>query len=283
MGEKIIGVDIGATKMHIGVVRDSKVIEETIFPTNAAAAEDEIINELISQIEKISKNDFSGIGIGVPGLIDEEQGIVYDLWNIPSWKEVHLKKKLEDHFKKPVKITNDANMFALGENKFGKGKPYKNMVGVSMGTGFGTGIIINGSIYSGTLSGAGEMADIPYLDKKIEDYCSGKFFLQQYDIEGSRLYERAKEGDPEALRIFEEFGEHVGESLKLILYMLSPQAIFLGGSVSKSFRYFEKSLKEKIESFPFKRITEKLLIAPATTSNVILLGAANLLIQKDPN
>lgn len=279
MGEKVIGVDIGATKIHIGVVRDSQIIKEKKFPTNADASENEIIKSLIREIEKISENDFAGIGIGVPGLIDEELGIVYDLWNIASWKEVHLKKKLEDYFNKPVKITNDANTFALGEKKFGKGKPYKNMVGVSLGTGYGTGIIINGDIYSGTLSGAGEMADIPYLDKKIEDYCSGKFFMQQYGVEGSLFYERANEGDLEAIRIFQEYGMHLGESLKLILYMLSPEAIFLGGSVSKSFMFFENSLQKSIDSFPFSRITRKLVIAPGMTKNVTLLGAASLLTQ----
>lgn len=277
MDSKIIGVDIGATKIHIGVVQGSQILEELIFPTNANAPEEQIINEFIEGIEKISSKDFKGIGIGVPGLIDEKQGIVYDLWNIPSWKEVHLKKKLEAHFNKQVEITNDANMFALGEKNFGEGKPYKNMVGVSLGTGFGTGIIVNDRLYSGTLSGAGEMADIPYLDKRIEDYCSGKFFKQQYNIDGREVHEKAKNGDSEALIIFQEYGKHLGNSLKLILYMLSPEAIFLGGSVSQSFPYFEKSMRERIGTFPFSRITKDLVIKPAITKHSTLLGAASLL------
>lgn len=281
MKENIIGVDIGATNIRLGLISDSRILEETTFPTRADASEDKIIEGLINEIERIGGSGFAGIGIGVPGLIDEERGIVYDLWNIASWKEVHLKRKLEDHFNKPVKITNDANVFALGEKRFGKGKPYKNMVGVSLGTGFGTGIIINGNIYSGTFSGAGEMADIPYLDKNIEDYCSGKFFMQQYNLDGADLYKRAEKGDPEAIRIFGEFGNHLGESLKLILYMLAPEAIFLGGSVSRSFKYFEESMRASIAGFPFKRITDKLVIAPAGANEATLLGAASLFTQTE--
>lgn len=281
MSNKIIGIDIGGTKIHIGLVQDSKVIEELIFPTSANASKDQIITEIIQGIKKVSDSNFSGIGIGVPGLVDEDKGIIYDLWNIPSWNEVHLKKHLEDHFKKPVRITNDANTFALGEKKYGKGKAYKNLVGITLGTGFGTGIIINHELYSGTLSSAGELADIPYLDKTIEDYCSGKFFKAHYGKEGREVYELAQKGNSDALKIFEEYGAHLGNAMRIIINVLSPEAIFFGGSVSKSFSFFENSLKKKIDSFPFKRVTKKLIIAPSETYNVSVLGSAALInLQK---
>lgn len=281
MSNKIIGIDIGGTKTHIGLVQDSKVIEELIFPTSANAPKDQIITEIIQGIKKVSDSDFSGIGIGVPGLVDEDKGIIYDLWNIPSWNEVHLKKHLEDHFKKPVRITNDANTFALGEKKYGKGKAYKNLVGITLGTGFGTGIIINHELYSGTLSSAGELADIPYLDKTIEDYCSGKFFQSHYDMEGIEVHEMAQKGNSDALKIFEEYGTHLGNAMRIIINVLSPEAIFFGGSVSKSFSFFENSLKNKIDSFPFKRVTKKLIIEPSDTFNVSILGSAALInLQK---
>lgn len=276
MSEKIIGIDIGATKTQIGVLQGSKVIKELTFPTSANAAKEQIMTELIQGIERISHSDFSGIGIGVPGLINEEKGIVYDLSNIPSWKEVFLKESLEDHFNKPVEITNDANTFALGEKAYGEGRAYKNMVGITLGSGFGTGIIINHKLYSGTLSGAGELSEIPYLDKTIEEYCSGKFFCSNYGLEGSKLYEKAKKGEPEALEIFNEYGNHLGNAVKLIISVLSPEAIFLGGSISKSFSFFEQSLRQRIASFPLKRITEQLVVAPSKIPNVSLLGSAAL-------
>ncbi len=277
MKKILIGIDIGATKIQIGAIKDSEIVKELTLPTSSNAPKQQIIDELIEGIETLCGHDFEGIGIGVPGLIDEERGIVYDLWNIPSWKEVFLKDSLEDHFHKPVQITNDANTFALGEKRYGQGRNFRNFVGVSLGTGFGTGIIINNELYSGTLSGAGELADIPYLDRTIEDYCSGKFFKLQYQREGAEVFQKAEQGDPEALKIFEEFGKHLGESLKLIMYILSPEAIILGGSISRSFKFFEKSLMESVQSFPFKRIVERIKIFPSAIPNISVLGSAAML------
>ena len=279
MNSRTIGVDLGATSTKIGVIEDSVLVDELTFRTSSKGSKEKIILELIEGIEKIAGSDFLGIGIGAPGLIDEEQGIIYDLWNIPSWKEVPLKEQLEKHFLKPVKITNDANVFALGEKIFGIGRVYSNFVGVTMGTGFGTGIIIRNKLYSGAFSGAGEVGSLPYLDKTFEDYCSGKFFVQQHGIQGEKLGQLAQNGDHGALKIFEEFGYHVGNAVKLLMNILSPEAILLGGSISKSYDYFEKSLLETVDTFPFKRVRNQLVILPSDISNVAILGAAALVLS----
>lgn len=274
---KILGVDIGATKIHLGIVQDTEVIKEIRFPTLSGSSKEDIVRNLIDGIESLGNHDFQGIGIGVPGLVDENEGIVYDLLNISSWKKVHLRKHLEDHFKIPVKITNDANIFALGVKTFGHGKRFENLVGIAMGTGFGTGIIANHKLYSGTLSSAGELGSIPYLDKTIEDYCSGKFFRTQYNLKGVDVFNRAENGDTYALEILAEFGHHLGNTIKLVLFILSPEAIFLGGSVSKSFKYFKDELYKSLEDFPFKRVLDKLIIQASGMENISVLGAAALI------
>lgn len=279
--QKVIGIDIGATKIHAAIVEDSKIVDELKFPTSTNAPEMQIVSEIIKGIEELAGQDFSGIGIGVPGLVDEEKGIVYDLWNIPSWKEVFLKKYLEDHFNKPVHITNDANTFVLGEKVFGQGGRFKNMVGLTLGSGFGTGIIANNQLYSGTISGAGELADIPYLDNNIEDYCSGKFFRNHFGMEGGELHALAREGDAQALEIFHQFGGHLGNVIKIILYVLSPEAIFLGGSVSQSFDFFKDAMQERVQSFPFKRVINQLIIQPSEIANASILGAAALVKMRN--
>ncbi len=281
MDKKILGVDIGATKIQLGIVQDSRVMQEIKFPTLSGSSKEDIIHNLINGIESLGKNDFQGIGIGVPGLVDEKQGIVYDLLNISSWKKVHLKKHLEDHFKIPVKITNDANIFALGQKIFGEGRNFRNMVGITMGTGFGTGIIADDKLYSGTLSSAGELGSIPYLDKTIEDYCSGKFFRNQHNLKGGEVYNRAQKGDAHALEILEEFGHHLGNAIKLILFILSPEAIFLGGSVSRSFNYFENTLRTSLDDFPFKKVLDQLVIQASDMENISILGAAALIISEE--
>ncbi|MDT0677200.1 ROK family protein [Autumnicola musiva] len=282
MKGKTIGIDIGATKILMGVIEDSKIINELVIPTSADSSKEKIISNLFKGIKEVSDSNFDGIGIGVPGLVDEEKGIIYDLLNIPSWEEVHLKQHLEKEFRRPVSITNDGNVFALGEKVYGKGRAYKNMVGVKLGSGFGTGIIINNKLYSGSLSSAGEIGGVPYLDKTVEDYCSGIFFLNEYGLRGNEVSMLAQKGDPTAVKIFQEYGKHLGSALKIIVNVLSPEAIFLGGSVRKSFRFFEASLNESLLSFPFKRVIEKLVIQPSDTSNIAILGAAALMTSKNP-
>jgi glucokinase len=279
--QKIIGIDIGATKIHVGMVRDGKITNEVTFATPSQAPEMEVVAEIIKGIEQIITSDVVGIGIGVPGLVDEEKGIVYDLWNIPSWKEVFLKKYLEDHFSKPVYITNDANTFVLGEKIYGKGGKFKNMIGLTLGSGFGTGIVIHDKLYSGTLSSAGELATIPYLDSNIEDYCSGKFFRKQFDMDGGDVYALAKKGDAKAFEIFNQYGTHLGNTIKTILYILSPQAIFFGGSVSGSYEFFKDSLHKTLHAFPFKRVISQLTVEPSAIKNVSVLGAAALVNMKE--
>lgn len=280
MNQGIIGVDIGGTKIHVGLVKDSETVKEIKFPTMADESKDSIINNLINGIESLGVSDFQGIGIGVPGLVDEKNGIIYDLLNISSWKEVHLKKHLEDHFNKPVKITNDANVFVLGEKVFGQGRNYKNFVGITIGTGFGTGMVLNNKLYSGSYSSAGELGSIPYLDQNIENYCSGKFFKNKYELKGSEVFELAEKGDKQALEIFKEYGKHLGNAIKLILYIISPEAIFLGGSVSQSFKYFEEELKKTVGTFPFKKVKDNLIIQPSKMKNASILGAAALIISE---
>ena len=282
MSKKVIGVDIGATKTRIGIVKDSVIIKEKTFPTSSNASKEKIIEELALGIKSLAGDDFAGIGIGVPGLIDEEKGVIFDLLNIPSWKEVHLKDYLQDFFKKPVRITNDANVFAVGEKMFGLGQAYQNFIGVTLGTGFGCGIIIHDKLYSGSFSSAGEFGNIAYLDKTIEDYCSGKFFQQQYGLTGNEAYKLVSSGDEKGKKMFMEYGKHLGEALKLILNILSPQAILLGGSISKSFKYFEESLQETMDSFPFQRVRKQLTIKPSEAQNMAILGAAALILSAEP-
>lgn len=195
---------------------------------------------------------------------------------------MHLKRYLEGHFQKPVHITNDANVFVLGEKTFGQGKSFRNMVGVTMGTGFGTGIIVDHKLYSGNLSSAGELGSIPYLRKTIEDYCCGKFFVNQHNLKGEVVFERAQNGDQKALDIFHEFGEHLGNAIKIIMYMLSPEAVFLGGSVSKSYSFFEEGLRESLSTFPFKKVLDKLVVKPSEVSNIPILGSAALIVSGLP-
>lgn len=274
--QALIGIDIGGTKIVIGKIVDGKIVQEIKFPTMPERAEKEIIDDIIHGVNQIFDQSVIGIGIGVPGLVDSDKGIIYNLTNIPSWKEVHLKENLEAKFHLPVHITNDANCFAVGEKFFGKGQPFPNLVGITLGTGLGTGIIANNKLLTGLFSIAGEVADIPYLDSNYEHYCSNKFFINVHKTTAKETYDKALKGDAKAIEIFNEFGNHLGNLTKTILLAYGPEAIIFGGSVSNAFSLFYPSLLQNLSEFPHKNVTEKLKIFNFTSNDIPLMGAAAL-------
>lgn len=276
---KILGVDLGGTNVRVGLVENDKLVSVESKPINSLGSETEVLNDIYNLIEKFTGNDIAGIGVGVPSVLDPVKGIVYDVQNIPSWKEVPLKALLNQKFNLPVYINNDANCFAAGEKYFGKGKDYNNVVGLIMGTGFGAGLIINGKLYSGTNCGAGEFGMIPYKDSILEDYCCGQFFTKKYFVSGEALSKEAEDGNENALAKFSEFGSHLGEAIKLILYSVDPEIIILGGSVSKAFRFFEKPMWKSIEGFAYTKTKENIKIVVSEIENIAILGAAALLLD----
>ncbi|MEE9118845.1 MAG: ROK family protein, partial [Calditrichia bacterium] len=147
--EVIIGIDLGASKVRIGKVEKNRIVKHISSNISAEGSEKQILNEIIQTIEEVFDPGVAAIGVGVPSVVDVEKGIVYEVQNIASWQKVPLKEILENHFHKPVYVNNDANCFAVGEKHFGKGKKYRNFVGLTIGTGVGAGIIINNRLYCG--------------------------------------------------------------------------------------------------------------------------------------
>jgi len=158
--KKRIGIDVGGTKMHFALIEEEKVIREIRLVTNAQGTQEEVLKEIENGIRELIDDSVEGIGIGVPGLVETKLGIVFNVANIPAWKNVPIKEKLESIFNIPVYIGNDANCFALGEKFCGKGKPFSNVVGLSLGTGVGAGIIVNDKLHIGNHSIAGEFGGI---------------------------------------------------------------------------------------------------------------------------
>lgn len=275
--KNVVGVDIGGTHVRAGKVKNGEISK---YVTNFIPAEAEnpfqVTDVVIETIRKVFDKDVEAIGVGVPSLVDKEKGIVYDVQNIPSWKLINLIEILENEFKVNVYIDNDANCFALGENIYGNGIDTMNFVGLTMGTGIGAGIINNGDLIQDANCGAGEFGMLPYLDTTYEDYCSGKFFKDKYNICGADLYDKAAKGDAEAIKIFDEFGTHVGNIIKVIMFTNDPKKIIIGGSVSKSSRFFSYAMMKQIESFPYKNARQNIKIEFSEMMNSGILGAACL-------
>src|ERR1051325_8672657 len=133
-----IGVDLGGTNIRAGAIHGKTIVKINSVPLREKENFESTINQLKAIIRSVLDDGVRGIGLGVPSIVDLEKGIVYDVVNIPSWKEVHLRDILEKEFSVPVFINNDSNRFTLGEKYFGFGQQHKNFVGITLGTGIGS-------------------------------------------------------------------------------------------------------------------------------------------------
>lgn len=272
----LIGVDLGGTNMRVGLINDGKIIELNTRRVNKNGTAEDIFNDLVLMIDSMIGEHTQGIGIGVPSIVDVEKGIVYDVTNIPQWKEMHLKSKLEQRFNVPVNVNNDANCFAAGEKFFGKAQPYHSFIGLIVGTGLGAGVVVKDHLYEGRNCGAGEFGCITYLDKNYEYYCSGQFFSNKYNTTAYDMAQRCLRGDREALAIYHEFGKHLGKAIQTILYAYDPEYIVLGGSVSNAFEFFREGMYESMKTFLFEKTLRNLKIEVSEVQNIAIYGAASL-------
>jgi len=274
--ENVIGVDLGATKVYAGRIVGDAVTKSSTLLVSASGTEQQVIDEVIASVRDVWSPNSLAIGIGVPSVVDSERGIVYDVQNIPSWKEVPLKDILQEEFEKPVFINNDANCFALGEKYFGEGQGFRSLVGLITGTGMAAGIVIDGSLYNGLNCGAGEFGMIPYLEHNYEYYCSGQFFENVHHTRGLELFEKAVQGHAGALEVYGEYGFHLANALIAILYALDPDVIILGGSVSKGFAFYKSAMYKQLNTFAYRSVLDTLDIRVSSNPDVAVMGAAAL-------
>jgi len=275
---RILGADLGGTNFRVGGVADGRLQHVSSVAIDAGGTLEHVYGQLCGLIDAEISTDTAGIGVGVPSVADLATGTVYDVQNIPSWKEIPLKSMLQERYKLPVYVNNDANCFAAGEKYFGSARPYDFAVGLIMGTGFGAGVIANGRLYSGVNCGAGEFGMLPYRDGTLEDYCCGRFFKRR-GTSGAEQAALAARGDAAALALFAEFGRHVGDGLKAVMYAVDPEAVVLGGSVSRSWPYFREEALRALGGFAYARSRERLKIEVSATENVAILGAAALYLD----
>lgn len=274
--QNILGIDLGGTNIRGGQVVENILRKIHSKRINSQGTVDEVRDELFSFTDGIIDKAVNSIGIGVPGLVDVESKMVYDVVYIPAWKEVPLQQWMEDRYQVPVYINNDANCFALGEYYFGKGKGYHSIIGLTIGTGLGSGIIINKKLYEGKNGGAGEFGMVDYLDKTFEFYASGQFFQNVYNTNGETVFENAQQGSIEALKMYEEMGFHLGNAIKIMLYSLDVELIVIGGSVRYAFPYFSKAMWKQLKTFGFQKAIRNLKIEISELENAGILGAAAL-------
>ena len=252
-----IGIDVGGTKCAV-VLGDENlnIIKKVAFETRGA---DETLERIFSEVAGMPS--CRGIGISCGGPLDEERGVILSPPNLPGWDEVHIVDELGKRFGVPAVLRNDANACALAEYRFGAGRGSRNMIFLTFGTGLGAGLILDGKLYSGSSGMAGEVGHIRLEDDgpvgygkrgSFEGFCSGGGIAQLgrslamkrlsdavptrlaaseadlADITAKRIAELAKEGDPDAVSIFEQSAEHLGRGLAVLVDILNPDRIVIG-------------------------------------------------------
>ncbi|MGH9362543.1 MAG: ROK family protein, partial [Thermoanaerobaculia bacterium] len=267
------------TRVRVGKVRGGVLERHDARPISGQERQEVVLGEVFGAIDEVFDDEVTGIGCGVPSVVDVERGVVYTVENIPSWQEVPLRAELEGRYGVPATINNDANAFAVGELYFGKGRGRRNLVGITLGTGLGAGVVIDGRLYSGVNCGAGELGPIPYRDATIEDYCAGRFFQREAGVAGEVVFRRAGEGDAEALRLFHAFGRELGHAVMVALYAYDPEVIVLGGSISRAFPLFAAGMRERLRDFAYQHALERVEIVRSEVEQAAVLGAAALCLD----
>lgn len=267
------GIDVGGTNVKLGLIDDTGLIiarsrlaakDYIADPAGLIQAMAESMIDLLSR-HQINVRYVKGIGIGLPGLVDPVKGLVIFLPNMPGWKNIALKKEMERRLSVPVFLDNDVNVITLGEWRFGAGAGARDMIGITLGTGVGGGLILNGALYRGPGFAAGELGHIPVNMKGpkcgcpsfacLEAYVGnarlqkrGEALLRRKNIALEDIFALAKAGDERALRFWDEAGEYIGSALVGVVNMLNPSRIVIGGGVSHNARFLFPAIRRQIRS-----------------------------------
>lgn len=316
MAKNRIGIDVGGTNVKIALVDEKgSIIYSNSVPTRAEMGYEYTVNNIKQAIydllkeTKLEAKNIEGIGFGFPGQVDYKSGVVRLAPNIPGWVDVPIAKLIEDEFHIPTRVDNDVRCAALGELNFGAGKGCQNLICITVGTGIGSGLIINGKLVRGASNAAGEIGHIklqmhdgpicgcgdtgcleafasgPAIVAMAEDYIKGgkstKFreMANSNDITPFIVAEAAKAGDPVAKRIFTIMGEYIGIGMASVVNLLNPERIIVGGGVADAGDILMTPLKETLKKRAMKIAGEAVEVVPAQLGNTAGVIGASLLIE----
>jgi len=303
MHKKVIGVDLGATFVKMGIVDEkARVYLRREIKTPFNVKPKELIPTLISNIEYIikdaglKKKDILGIGIGVPGPVDSEKGIVHYFPNIKGWEEVALKPILEKGLGLRVELDNDVNAMTLGEYRFGAGKGADNVICLTLGTGVGGGIIIDKKLYRGSSMCAGEIGHMPINEKGPMCNCGGIACLERYignryilnkakeafrsNITLEELNRLAKKGNKDALKVWEDVARKLAVALTAVINLLNPDKVIIGGGVSKAGLLILRPLRKEVKLRAMKVQAKHVKIVLARLGTDAGIIGASLLVEE---
>ena len=317
MRKYIAGVDLGGTNTKIGILTDEgDLISVKSIKTKADRGALDVLKRIIEEVRElldekgISKSDFIGIGMGIPGPTDTVSGIVKSCPNLIGWENLEVAKILEERLGVSAKVGNDVNVITLGEAWQGAAKGYKKIVlGVALGTGIGGGIIIEGKLISGISGAAGEIGHMKLVEGgKLcgcgrkgcwETYASATGLIREAksrlavnknnllweliegkleNLEAKQIFDAAKSGDKFSMDLVDFEIKYLALGIANLLNIFNPEIIVIGGGISMAGDILFDPLMKKIKEYSLDEVLEGVKIVPAQLgNNAGIYGAAALL------
>ncbi len=314
MSKYVFGVDVGGTTVKIGLFNaNGDILDKWEVPTRTANGGEKILPDVADSIKakikekNINKEEIMGVGLGAPGPIDAK-GTVYGAANL-GWGTFSIRDTLAELLDLPVKAGNDANVAALGEMWKGGGQGYRNLIAVTLGTGVGGGIIIEGNMLSGTSGAAGEIGHIHVQDGETDVCgCGNTGCLEQYasatgivrlakrelaassessilrnrpveHLSAKAVFDAVKENDKLAIRVAEKFGEYLGKGLGVVAGVINPEIFVIGGGVSKAGDILFKFIKPYYDETVFRGCKDVEFALATLGNDAGICGAAKLVLE----
>jgi len=313
--DKIVGIDFGATFVKLALISlDGIILKKDSFKTGDFASRDSLIAEMVRRARCLvdKKDDVLGIGIGVPGQVDYKKGVIFNLTNVKGWRGVNLREILKKKMGLPVYLDNDGNAVALGEMEWGAAKGYRNIVAVTLGSGVGGGLILNGEIYRGGNYAAGEIGHI-CIDRRrpicncgsngcLEAFVGNKAIAREAvrrlnkhkgsillrlaegktsKITPKLISQAASKKDNLSIAIWQDIGRTIGIGLSSIINILNPDIIVIGGGISKTGSLLFKAIKASVKGHALEVSVKRLKIVRARfVEDAGVVGAAALVVKE---
>jgi glucokinase len=312
VGRAVIGVDLGGTNLRTALLTtDGDILEKQKEATNVSDGWQRIVLRIVSNVaqqrEAAAKQglDVQVVGIGAPGVIQMNTGVVVKSPNFPDWNNLPLKEELERALRLPVFIENDANAAALGEQWRGAGNGISSMIFITLGTGVGGGLVLHNKIWHGADGMAGEIGHITLIPDGrpcscgntgcLEMYASARGIVQSYQekaigsvpadvlkaITSEKVYQAAQAGDPAARHAMKEMGRMLGIALAGLINTFNPEMIVLGGRIKDAWQLFIDAAHEEVLRRAFLVPAQRTRIVPSLLGDDAgMIGAAAAALQR---
>lgn len=292
-----IGIDLGGTHIKYALINEQgEVIKNGLTPSQAHVSAQQVLSNIQKAIEiclssaQDENHEVIGIGIGTPGIVETNKGIVLGgAENLKNWKNIPLKDHLEIVFNLPVFVDNDANMMAWGEHGFGAGKETDDAIYLTIGTGIGGAIIVNNTMLRGSFFAGGELG-MMYLNackftsnENIkgywEDFASTAALVNDYkyllrknrkptlSINGEKIIENFLTGDEDAITVINRHFEYIGMGIASLIHIMNPKKVIIGGGISQAGPFYLEGIQEQVTQLTYPICVENVEICTASLGN----------------